>query len=39
MSRMPGAPQIDINVDAPSMAFRAILRDRLAAERKIAAAE
>ena len=39
MSRMPGAAQIDINVDAPSVAFCAILRQRMAAERKIASAE
>ena len=34
MSNKPDAPQIDINVDAPSVAFRTILRERIASERK-----
>ena len=32
MSSKPDAPQIDINVDAPSMAFRTVLIDRIADE-------
>ena len=32
MSRMPDAPRIDINVDAPTIAFQTILNEHIAAE-------
>ena len=35
LDRAPGADRIDINVDAPGLAMRALVRERIAAEQTV----